>query len=834
MINPVNPTVRGFVFRTLAAVSCFLFLTAAGVAAADAKHTFDLPAGDAEKMLKLFTTQSGEQILYPPTKVSGITTNAVKGELTTPEALDAMLTGTELVALRDAQTGGYAIRREKSVEQAEKNGLRAALKNSDRPEAKKGDQVLELSPFSVNGERNRGYQTANSLSGVGIDTSIAKLPQTLQVVNAELLQDLGAGSGDLISALQMAVSGVVRRGTNNGDDQYMWGFRLNFSMRDGVPVGFTNPLGVLYDVDRIEAVKGPAAALFGQASFVGGVINYVPRSPSSVAKYSLEATVGSYGQKTAVFHATGPVTNQLRYRVDVGWTDKDGQRLFQFYKDKFVGAGLEYDLGPKTIFSLEGHWANADRMNTYTIVDAILRDGRYAQPSLALGDRTINSPADGYLSTNDTVTAKLKTVLPGDISSVTSFNWTYVNDDINRTNNAVSQAWDVSNQLISRVNLNFYVNEKNWFFQQVFNKQFKTGPVSHSINVGADSRWRDHFETVTFYSIDPTNATPSFSLLNPDYSLQRYRPAPEPAGVGAERNKDSVTKERSRFTGAYAQDVISFWNDRISVLGSYRYSEIFQTGGTPIVGFSSNSGPQTLSAGSQNTLRYGLTVEPISNVMAYFNHGESFIFNQGTDYLLRPLIPSVANNNEIGIKASAFDGALTVTVSRFDIEVTNVRLTEAIGVTQNGSQFNQGWDVALNFNQRIGNGTANAIATYYQGNLKNELGQKPQYPANNTYSFWGSYQFNSGALNGLKFGLGTSYTGERVGPTLAAAAGSLPTRIAPWTNTRAMLGYTWKNVTFQLNVDNIADHQEIESWESNFWVTTDPGRVFRFTAVYRF
>src|SRR6185369_1143881 len=78
----------------LVSVFSALILTAAVHAAAVSKKNFDLPAGDASATLKVFSEQSGEQIIYPVELVRGQQTNAVHGELTAREALDAMLAKT--------------------------------------------------------------------------------------------------------------------------------------------------------------------------------------------------------------------------------------------------------------------------------------------------------------------------------------------------------------------------------------------------------------------------------------------------------------------------------------------------------------------------------------------------------------------------------------------------------------------------------------------------------------------------------------------------------------------------------------------------------------------
>src|SRR5258708_27470805 len=94
-----------------------------------AKQAYDLPAGDAEKTLKLFTQQSGEQILYPPTKVSGIQTNAVKGEMTPGEVLYAMLDKTQLVAACGQKNRAFTVQKAPPPTETDNNDPRRPAQN---------------------------------------------------------------------------------------------------------------------------------------------------------------------------------------------------------------------------------------------------------------------------------------------------------------------------------------------------------------------------------------------------------------------------------------------------------------------------------------------------------------------------------------------------------------------------------------------------------------------------------------------------------------------------------------------------------------------------------
>lgn len=92
------------------------------------KRQFDLPANAAERALKLFSTQSGVQIVFSPEVTDGIRSNAVKGLFTPREAAERLLAGTPLQLTQDEKTGVLSVvRPEARKPPPEKNGRRAAL-----------------------------------------------------------------------------------------------------------------------------------------------------------------------------------------------------------------------------------------------------------------------------------------------------------------------------------------------------------------------------------------------------------------------------------------------------------------------------------------------------------------------------------------------------------------------------------------------------------------------------------------------------------------------------------------------------------------------------------
>lgn len=81
------------------------------VGADGVRRSFDIPAAMAEQSLRLFSTQSGIQLIFPSAVVRDVQTNAIKGKFTDREALDRMLASTPLRVVRDEETRAFTITR---------------------------------------------------------------------------------------------------------------------------------------------------------------------------------------------------------------------------------------------------------------------------------------------------------------------------------------------------------------------------------------------------------------------------------------------------------------------------------------------------------------------------------------------------------------------------------------------------------------------------------------------------------------------------------------------------------------------------------------------------
>ncbi len=90
-------------------VSVCTFVT--GAAAGGDVRVFDIPGGEAEDLIALFSQQSQKSILAPGDALIGIKTAAVRGAFSSAAALSMLLEGTRLeVAMDDGRTVVLRIR----------------------------------------------------------------------------------------------------------------------------------------------------------------------------------------------------------------------------------------------------------------------------------------------------------------------------------------------------------------------------------------------------------------------------------------------------------------------------------------------------------------------------------------------------------------------------------------------------------------------------------------------------------------------------------------------------------------------------------------------------
>ena len=127
----------------------------------------------------------------------------------------------------------------------------------------------------------QGYRATRSASATRTDTAIHETPQSISVVPAQVVEDVGATR--LEDALDYA--GGVERGNNFGGqgltEFLVRGFSTQEFYRNGFAVnrGYPN-MPDASTLERIEVLRGPASMLYGRGD-PGGTFNIVSKQPQA-------------------------------------------------------------------------------------------------------------------------------------------------------------------------------------------------------------------------------------------------------------------------------------------------------------------------------------------------------------------------------------------------------------------------------------------------------------------------------------------------------------------------------------------------------------------------
>jgi TonB-dependent siderophore receptor len=137
---------------------------------------------------------------------------------------------------------------------------------------------------------------------------LSRMPQSVQVIDADLLQTQGARSiGDALRNVPSANPGNSRVSRYQSFSLKVRGF-LADQMRNGMRQRYYEDIdaSAISNVDRIEVLKGPSSVLYGQSA-VGGIISVITKRPESEFGGSAWLQAGQDDQSVIGFDVTGPI-----------------------------------------------------------------------------------------------------------------------------------------------------------------------------------------------------------------------------------------------------------------------------------------------------------------------------------------------------------------------------------------------------------------------------------------------------------------------------------------------------------------------------------------------
>ncbi|VXA99729.1 TonB-dependent receptor [Massilia sp. 9I] len=79
----------------------------------------------------------------------------------------------------------------------------------------------------------------------------------------------------------------------------------------------------IYDLERIEVLRGPQGTLYGRNT-IGGAVKYVTRKLAAKPTFDAKLTVGNYNEKDLVLKGSAPISDTLRIGATIGTFNRDG------------------------------------------------------------------------------------------------------------------------------------------------------------------------------------------------------------------------------------------------------------------------------------------------------------------------------------------------------------------------------------------------------------------------------------------------------------------------------------------------------------------------------
>ncbi len=378
--------------------------------------------------------------------------------------------------------------------------IHASAQDKDSPESKTALPEVKV----TTGRVRPGTLEDVARTGSKTDTPLRDIPASVAVVPAALLKEQGVINMNDAMRNVSSVQPLMGGGYGFANNYTSRGLPLSF-FRDDMPDGTSPQNGyyrTMYDVERIEVLKGPGSALFGVAG-PGGSINMITKQPRSAFALSTGTMLGSFGTRNGYLDATGPIGQSFAGRFVTDLEHADGFRGLK--RDIFeISPTLLWRLADdKTLLVDFDHREIKIRPDNYgTLFDF---NSRLVAPR----ENRYYSPFNNTSNTINRVTAVHNWAISADLNMRTAF--TYDGRALDLVRNGGGNQANAAGIITGRDARHQTDHQAFATFQNEFIWKKVTGPVKHTFLGGFEYKNTDITTVRTDYTL-PNQV----SLFNPN------------------------------------------------------------------------------------------------------------------------------------------------------------------------------------------------------------------------------------------------------------------------------------------------------------------------------
>jgi catecholate siderophore receptor len=619
------------------------------------------------------------------------------GNLTAAEALRRLVTGTGLVAEAvDGET--VAIRPERT-------------------------NAYVLDPLEVVAAQRAGAVT---MTATKTPTPLIDVPQSVTVISQTLIADQSMqGMADVTRYVPGITMG---QGEGNRDQPTIRGNGTTAAffvdgVRDDVQY-FRD----LYNVDRVEALMGANALVFGRGTG-GGVLNRVTKEAqwSPIRELSVEG--GSYGTRRATIDVGQGLSEKIALRFNGMYENSDRFRHDVNIERYGINPAVNIAAGGSTRIA-----ANFEYFSDYRTADR-------GVPSFA-GSPVVTDPrtffGDPAQSWSDAGVAVATAVLEHDFDPTMRLrNRTLYGDYDKMYQNIYPGAVDETGELVAMQAYNNRNDRNNLFNQTELTWRVATGSVSHTLLGGVEvgHQVSRNFRNTGFF--DGTETTVTAPVSDPTISRAvTFRQGPTDADNRTEANT----------VGVYLQDQVTL-TSYLQLIGGVRFERF------DMAFHNFRNGEDLDRVDNLASPRAGVVVKPLEPLSFYASYSVSYLPSSGDQFssltaTSETLEPEKFVNYELGTKFDVASG-LSLSAAVYRLDRTNTTAPDPVDpsrTVQTGSQRTKGFEFGATGNPttrwQVAAAYANQDAYITGQTLSGALGAKVPLVPRNTVSLWNKYQLH--------------------------------------------------------------------------------------------